>query len=214
MNTLRRLRRARLSIGGAALTLTASAGVVTLQSTAVEAATSTAPSPSTVSPDTSTLTELIISGPTTTSTNTPAKAERSAATGTKAVTKTSKTARQQAKAGKAVSAAKKQIGDPYRWGGTGPNGFDCSGLVQYSWKKAGVKLPRVTHSQYARIKTKISFEKLRPGDLMFFSGKGHVGMYVGKGKMIHSPSSGKTVRIEKLSGWRKASFSGAVRPGI
>ncbi|MBB3732051.1 C40 family peptidase [Nonomuraea dietziae] len=109
--------------------------------------------------------------------------------------------------------AKKQLGDPYRYGGTGPGSFDCSGLVQYAWSKAGIRIPRVTHSQYARIKKKVSWRSLKPGDLMFFRGKGHVGMYVGKGRMIHSPSSGKTVRIEKISGWRKSSFAGAVRPG-
>ncbi|GAA2815466.1 hypothetical protein GCM10020219_104990 [Nonomuraea dietziae] len=124
-----------------------------------------------------------------------------------------KAARQKLRAAKAVGVAKKQLGDPYRYGGTGPGSFDCSGLVQYAWSKAGIRIPRVTHSQYARIKKKVSWRSLKPGDLMFFRGKGHVGMYVGKGRMIHSPSSGKTVRIEKISGWRKSSFAGAVRPG-
>ncbi|MDF5758477.1 C40 family peptidase [Spongiactinospora sp. TRM90649] len=143
-----------------------------------------------------------------------APAEAQAAKAKSKTKKLSKAAKQKAKAAKAVSVAKKQVGDPYRWGGTGPNAFDCSGLVQFSWKKAGVNLPRITHSQYARVKKKVSYKNLRPGDLLFFRGKGHVGMYVGNGKMVHSPSSGKTVRIDKLSGWRKASFSGAVRPGI
>jgi cell wall-associated NlpC family hydrolase len=122
-------------------------------------------------------------------------------------------ARQKARAFRAVSAARKQVGDPYRYGGTGPGSFDCSGLVQYAWRKAGVRIPRVTHSQYARISRKVSWSALQPGDLMFFRGRGHVGMYVGHGKMIHSPSSGRTVRIEKINGWRRASFAGAVRPG-
>lgn len=150
-----------------------------------------------------------------------ARAATTSTTATSPVTRTTtasskavRAARQQAKAGKAVAAAKDQLGDPYRYGGTGPGSFDCSGLVQYAWRKAGVKIPRVTHSQYARIRTKVSWANLRPGDLMFFHGKGHVGMYVGNGKMIHSPSSGKRVRIEKLSGWRKSSFAGAVRPGL
>ncbi|WP_031162867.1 C40 family peptidase [Streptosporangium roseum] len=128
-------------------------------------------------------------------------------------TRTSKVARQKAKAHKAVSAATKQIGDPYRWGASGPGSFDCSGLVQYAWRKAGVSLPRITHSQYRAVRKKVSWSSLRPGDLMFFYGKGHVGMYVGKGKMVHSPSSGKTVRIVKLKGYYKSSFAGAVRPG-
>jgi cell wall-associated NlpC family hydrolase len=125
-----------------------------------------------------------------------------------------KVARQQAKARKAVAVAKSQIGDPYRYGGTGPGSFDCSGLVQYSWKKAGVRLPRVASSQFARTRNKVSWRNLKPGDLMFFSGLGHVGMYVGKGKMIHSPRTGERVRIDKLGGWRKSSFVGAVRPGM
>ena len=131
---------------------------------------------------------------------------------TKAVAQ-SKAAKQAVKAASAVTWAKKQIGDPYRYGATGPGSFDCSGLMQYAWNKAGVKIPRVTYSQYSGIKKKISWSNLKPGDLMFFSGKGHVGMYVGNGKMVHSPSTGKTVRIEKLSSWRKSAFSGAVRPG-
>ncbi|WP_433441703.1 C40 family peptidase [Nonomuraea sp. CA-141351] len=125
-----------------------------------------------------------------------------------------KIARQKSKARKAVSAAKHQIGDPYRYGGTGPGSFDCSGLVQYAWKKAGVKIPRVTNSQFARIKSKVSWRNLQPGDLLFFNGLGHVGMYVGKGKMIHSPRTGERVRIDKLGRWRKSSFVGAVRPGL
>jgi cell wall-associated NlpC family hydrolase len=128
--------------------------------------------------------------------------------------KSSKAARQRTKAGKALAVAKKQIGDPYRYGGTGPGSFDCSGLVQFAWKKAGVKIPRVTNSQFAGIRKKVSYRHLKPGDLMFFRGFGHVGMYVGNGKMIHSPRTGERVRIEKLSGWRKSSFAGAVRPGL
>ncbi|MER5647045.1 C40 family peptidase [Streptosporangium sp. NPDC002524] len=125
----------------------------------------------------------------------------------------SRAALQKIRAGKAVSAAKKQIGDPYRWGASGPGAFDCSGLVRYAWKKAGVSLPRITHSQYRSIRKKVSWSKLHPGDLLFFSGKGHVGMYVGKGRMVHSPSSGKTVRIVRLAGHYRSSFAGAVRPG-
>ncbi|GAA3445631.1 hypothetical protein Pve01_05770 [Planomonospora venezuelensis] len=122
-------------------------------------------------------------------------------------------ARQKARAAKAVSTARKQIGDPYRWGATGPGSFDCSGLVQYSWRSAGVRLPRISHSQYRAVRKKVSWRSLRPGDLLFFRGKGHVGIYVGKGRMVHSPSSGKTVRIVRLKGYYRSSFAGAVRPG-
>lgn len=171
------------------MTMTVTAGGVALQAATAQAATASTTSTSTAS----------------SASAKPAKVTRSA--------KAARAARQQAKAVKAVAVAKKQVGDPYRYGATGPGSFDCSGLVQFAWKKAGVSIPRVTHSQYARIRTKVSWRNLRPGDLMFFHGKGHVGMFVGNGKMIHSPSSGKTVRIEKLSGWRKSSFAGAVRPG-
>jgi cell wall-associated NlpC family hydrolase len=123
-------------------------------------------------------------------------------------------AKQRVKAQTAVSVAKKQIGDPYRWGATGPGAFDCSGLLVYSWRKAGVRLPRIAASQFRSVKKKVSWKHLKPGDLMFFSGLGHAGMYVGHGKMIHSPHSGARVRIDKLSGYRRASFVGAVRPGV
>jgi cell wall-associated NlpC family hydrolase len=128
-------------------------------------------------------------------------------------TKLRKAAKQRIKAHTAVSVAEKQLGDPYRWGASGPGSFDCSGLVMYAWRKAGVKLPRVAASQFRSVRKKVSWKNLKPGDLMFFRGLGHVGMYVGHGKMIHSPHSGARVRIDKLSGYRKASFVGAVRPG-
>ncbi|WP_433255265.1 C40 family peptidase [Streptosporangium sp. CA-135522] len=183
-------RLARLSFGGAVLTLTASSGAVALSSTAAQA---TADSVITVQAESTAKTK--------------AKAKVKAKAGT------SKIARQKVRAGKAVVAAKKQIGDPYRWGATGPGAFDCSGLVQYAWRKAGVSLPRITQSQYRAVRKKVSWSRLRPGDLLFFYGKGHVGMYVGKGKMVHSPSSGKTVRIVNLKGYYRSSFAGAVRPG-
>ncbi|WP_250563508.1 C40 family peptidase [Sphaerisporangium fuscum] len=139
----------------------------------------------------------------------------SAATVSKAKTsaKLTRAAKQRIKAVTAVSVAKKQIGDPYRWGASGPGSFDCSGLVMYAWRKAGVKLPRIAASQFRSVRKKISWKNLKPGDLMFFYGLGHVGMYVGHGKMIHSPHTGARVRIDKLNGYRKASFVGAVRPG-
>lgn len=177
--------------------MTVTAGGMAVHAPAAQAAT------------TSTTTSTTATGTVTASTTT---AVMSATSVNKAVKK-SRAARQAAKARTAVDVAKDQIGDPYRFGGTGPGSFDCSGLVQYAWKKAGVRIPRVTNAQYAGIRKKVSFSSLKPGDLLFFRGLGHVGMYVGKGKMIHSPRTGQTVRVEKLSGWRKASFVGAVRPG-
>jgi cell wall-associated NlpC family hydrolase len=128
--------------------------------------------------------------------------------------KPSKVAKQRVKAHTAVSAAKRQIGDPYRWGASGPGSFDCSGLVMYAWRKAGVRLPRIAASQFRTVRKKVSWKNLKPGDLMFFRGLGHVGMYVGHGKMIHSPHSGARVRVDKLSGYRRTGFVGAVRPGV
>jgi cell wall-associated NlpC family hydrolase len=149
-----------------------------------------------------------------TSTSSSGTKTKDAKSGDASGRKLSRAARQRLKASKAVAVAKSKIGAPYRYGGTGPHAFDCSGFVQYAWRKAGVRIPRVTTAQYRLIKTKVSWNDLRPGDLLFFNGKGHVGMYVGKGRMIHSPSSGKRVRIDRLSAWRRSAFSGAVRPGL
>ncbi|MEV4750972.1 C40 family peptidase [Streptosporangium sp. NPDC049248] len=179
--------------------MTASAGAVTLGSTAAGATTDSTP-------------EILVNTAAGVSEQTDRAAHKAKA-GTKVKTKMSRAALQKVRARKAVSTAKKQIGDPYRWGASGPGAFDCSGLVKYAWRKAGVSIPRITHSQYRAIRKKVSWSHLRPGDLMFFSGKGHVGMYVGKGRMVHSPSSGKTVRIVKLEGYYRSSFAGAVRPG-
>ena len=126
----------------------------------------------------------------------------------------SRKARQKKRAAKAVAYAYKQIGDPYRYGGTGPRYWDCSGLAGGSWRKAGVKLPRTTTQIYRAVKYKVSWKGAVKGDLLFFySGKSHMGIYVGKGYMIHAPSSGKRVKKIKLNSYYKRNFSGAVRPG-
>ncbi len=121
--------------------------------------------------------------------------------------------RQQQRAAVAVRYAKAQRGDPYRYGGNGPNAWDCSGLVKASWRKAGVTLARVTYAQYRAAKKKVSWNNLRSGDLVFFYDKGHVGIYVGKGYMVHAPSSGRKVQKVKLGSHYRRQFSGAVRPG-
>ncbi|WP_239103254.1 C40 family peptidase [Microbispora corallina] len=127
--------------------------------------------------------------------------------------KLSRAALQRTKARRAVSAAESHIGAPYRWGATGPRAFDCSGLVQYAWRKAGVRLPRTTWSIRGAVKKKVAWGHFKPGDLIFSSGGGHVGMYVGHGKMIHAPHTGARVRIDKLDSYRRRTFAGAVRPG-
>jgi len=110
---------------------------------------------------------------------------------------------------RAVDYAKRFIGVPYRWGGSSPSGFDCSGLVRYVYRRFGVDLP---HSSYAdfNLGHRVGRWALKPGDLVFFGGLGHVGLYVGKGRFIHAPHSGTRVQISKLRDWR-GSYDGARR---
>ena len=101
----------------------------------------------------------------------------------------------------AAGYALTMVGKPYRYGGSSPSGFDCSGLVAYSYKNAGVALPRSTDKQRSASRS-IKVAELRRGDLLFFNqeGKkyGHVAIYVGGGKFVHAPSSGKSVRSDRL----------------
>jgi len=102
----------------------------------------------------------------------------------------------------------KQVGAPYRYGGASPRGFDCSGLVLYSYRQAGVALPHNTEQQ-RHLGKRIKASELQPGDLIFFDqqGKknGHVAIYVGGGEMVHAPSSGKRVRRDRVNSpyWKK-----------
>jgi cell wall-associated NlpC family hydrolase len=99
---------------------------------------------------------------------------------------------------KALAFAKKQIGDSYRYGATGPNSWDCSGLTGGAWKAAGVKIPRTSQAQY-RSGKKVSKSNLKPGDLVFFySGITHVGIYAGGGNVIHASRPGKPVAKIKM----------------
>jgi cell wall-associated NlpC family hydrolase len=102
------------------------------------------------------------------------------------------------RAAAAVAAAMTRLGTPYRWGGTTPAGFDCSGLMLWSWAHAGVSLPRTSRAQQAYTQ-RISLAQLQPGDLIF-SGNPvyHVGMYIGGGQMIHSPQTGDVVKISPV----------------
>ncbi len=99
----------------------------------------------------------------------------------------------------AVRVAASKKGKPYRWGASGPNAFDCSGLTSYAYRKAGKSLPRTAHAQY-RASKKISRSKARPGDLVFYGGarKHHVGIYAGNGKMWHAPNSGSSVKLSSV----------------
>jgi hypothetical protein len=110
-----------------------------------------------------------------------------------------------------VGYAKKFLGTPYVYGGSSPrHGFDCSGFVRYVYAHFGVSLPHSSYAQFGDGR-RIGRRSLRPGDLVFFDGLGHVGLYVGNGRFIHAPHSGTRVRIETLAGWYGARFSGARR---
>ncbi|MFA1551898.1 C40 family peptidase [Actinomadura chokoriensis] len=133
----------------------------------------------------------------------------------KVTAKQSRAAKQKKRAAYAVKYAAKQIGDPYRYGGTGPGSWDCSGLAGGAWRKAGVKLPRTSQQIYRAVKKKVSWKGAVKGDLLFFyGGRTHMGIYAGHGYMIHAPSSGKRVKKIKLTKYYKRNFSGGVRPGL
>ncbi|MFF9816890.1 NlpC/P60 family protein [Streptomyces sp. NPDC014006] len=113
-----------------------------------------------------------------------------------------------ARAAAAVGYAYSKLGSPYVWGATGPNAFDCSGLVQAAYGSAGVSLPRTTYAQIGAGR-RVSRSELLPGDLVFFySGISHVGMYVGNGQMIHAPNPSAPVRLAPID---QMPFAGATR---
>ena len=115
-------------------------------------------------------------------------------------------------AGKAVAFVYSKLGTWYLWGGTGPQ-YDCSGLVQAAWASAGVSIPRTTYEQWSSLSVAVPRADLQPGDLVFFNGEGHVGMYVGNGLMIDAPRTGEQVRLLPLStNWYSANYDGARRP--
>lgn len=100
-----------------------------------------------------------------------------------------------------VAAAAGVVGAPYRYGGNTPRGFDCSGLVHYAHRRAGIPVPRTTQAQVRRARP-VSIAQLRAGDLLFFELDGrkvsHVGIYAGEGRFIHAPSTGKKVSYASL----------------
>ncbi len=104
------------------------------------------------------------------------------------------------RASAAIAAAMTRLGTPYRWGGTTPAGFDCSGLMLWAWAQAGVSLPRTSGAQRSYTQ-RISASQLQPGDLVFTGNPvSHVGMYIGGGQMIHSPHTGDVVKISAVRG--------------
>jgi cell wall-associated NlpC family hydrolase len=104
-----------------------------------------------------------------------------------------------AKAARVVKIALKQRGVPYRWGGTSPRtGFDCSGFTRWVYAHVGVSLPHSSYAQFT-VGRRVSLNRLRPGDLLFFYRLGHVGLYIGHGKYIDAPQTGERVHIKSLA---------------
>jgi cell wall-associated NlpC family hydrolase len=111
---------------------------------------------------------------------------------------------------RAARIAIQAVGVPYQWGGASmKSGFDCSGLVVWAYRRLGVELPRTSYSLYDRGR-RVSRSRLKAGDLLFFFGLGHVGLYLGHGRMVHAPSSGRTVEVVSL---RRSYFRGQLIGG-
>ena len=115
---------------------------------------------------------------------------------------------------KIVKLARAQVGDTYRAGRAGPDSFDCSGLTSYVYKHAaGIELPRVSYSQWRKVK-RVRYEDSLPGDLVFYfrGGAHHVGIYIGNGKMVNAVNPRKGVRIGPVTGsWYSRAYSGMGR---
>ena len=110
-----------------------------------------------------------------------------------------------------VGVAMRYLGIPYVWGGASPAGFDCSGFVMYVFAQVGVSLPHYSGAQFT-MGVPVSYSQLQPGDLVFFDGLGHVGIYIGGGQFIHSPHTGDVVKISSLGeAYYSGSYNGARR---
>ncbi len=112
--------------------------------------------------------------------------------------------------GGVVGIAMQYLGIPYVYGGSSPSGFDCSGFVMYVYGQMGVSLPHYTVAQYS-MGVPVGREDLQAGDLVFFDGLGHVGIYIGGNEFIHSPHTGDVVKISSMSGWYADTYVGARR---
>jgi len=104
-----------------------------------------------------------------------------------------------ARATKVVKIALKERGIRYRYGGSSPRGgFDCSGFTRWVYAHVGVSLPHSSYAQF-NVGRRVSLRSLRPGDLLFFDGVGHVGIYIGHGRFVHAPHTGTVVQVTPLS---------------
>ncbi len=116
-----------------------------------------------------------------------------------------------AKYGGAVGIAMQYLGVPYRWGGGDPSGFDCSGFTSYVYAQMGVSLPHYTGAQWG-MGVSVSRSDLQAGDLVFFNGLGHVGLYIGSGQFVHAPHTGDVVKVSSLDeSWYASTYMGARR---
>lgn len=123
----------------------------------------------------------------------------------------SRAARETREEARVVRFARRLLGVRYVYGGTSPlTGFDCSGFTRFVYAHFGIALPHSSQGQY-EIGRPVARDRLHPGDLLFFDGVGHVGLYVGRGLFIHAPHSGTRVTITPLAGWYGAEFDGARR---
>jgi cell wall-associated NlpC family hydrolase len=124
---------------------------------------------------------------------------------------TARTQHASARQARVVTYARHLLGVRYSYGGTSPrSGFDCSGFTRFVFAHFGVALPHYSVAQF-NLGRRVSRRSLRPGDLLFFDGLGHVGIYVGRGRFIHAPHTGTRVSVQPLSGWYSARFVGARR---
>ncbi len=108
----------------------------------------------------------------------------------------------------AVAAAMAQLGTPYVWGGSGPGGFDCSGLASYAYSQIGKSVPHYTGAIWSQF-PKVGGGQEQPGDMVFFNGGGHMGIYIGGGQYVHAPHTGDVVRVANLGD--RGDYMGAVR---
>jgi cell wall-associated NlpC family hydrolase len=113
--------------------------------------------------------------------------------------------------GGVVGVAMAYLGTPYVWGGGSPGGFDCSGLVAFAYSQVGVSLPHSSYAQYSA-GVPVSRDQLQPGDLVFFDGLGHVGIYIGGDQFVHAPHTGDVVKVSSMGeSWYASSYVGARR---